>query len=130
MGLAHATVRATVAVADLDRATAFYEGTLGLTPRPGGIAAVRIYPCGGGELQVYASPGHAGASTATVASWSLDDFDATIDALRTAGVELLRYDGLDADERGVHAFGEHRVAWLQDPDGNVLALDNGSTGGM
>lgn len=126
MSLSNAQVRATVAVSDMARAREFYEGRLGLAAQPGGPDEIAIYECGGGSLlQVYASPEHAGKATATAASWSVDDYEATIDGLIANGVELVRYEGLDADERGVHVFGEHRVAWCEDPDGNVLAIDNG-----
>lgn len=125
MSLTNAQVRATVAVTDIDRATAFYEGTLGLLPVGGGMGAVRIYPCAGGSvLQVYASE-HAGATGATAASWSAEDFDATVDALAAKGVTFERQGDLPADERGVHTFGAHQVVWFKDPDGNTIALDNG-----
>ena len=130
MSLSDAPVRATVAVSDMERAAAFYEGVLGLEPPPAGSTGpmVRIYACGAGSrLQIYVSE-HAGTGTATVASWSVDDFDAVVDGLLAAGATLERYDGMEADERGVHAFGSHRVAWIADPDGNVLSLDNGASG--
>jgi catechol 2,3-dioxygenase-like lactoylglutathione lyase family enzyme len=126
MSLSTGRVRATIAVSDIARAGEFYEGKLGLTARSGGPEPVRIYPCGGGTvLQVYASPEHAGKATATVASWSVDDLDAVVDELSAKGVPFERYDELDADERGIHSFGEHRVAWFRDPDGNTCAVDNG-----
>ena len=130
MTLADARVRATIAVSDMDRAVAFYEGVLGLA-RLGETmqGQVRIYPCGQGSLlQVYASE-HAGTGTATVASWSAEDFDALVDALLAGGVAFDTYEGMPADERGVHAFGTHRVAWFRDPDGNVLSIDNGASPG-
>ena len=126
MSLSDEPVRATVAVSDIGRAVEFYEGTLGLTPRDGdGMADVRIYPCGSGSLlQVYASE-HAGTTTATVASWSADDFDSVVDELRAKGVALETYGEPATDERGVHTYGEHQVVWFKDPDGNTLAIDNG-----
>jgi catechol 2,3-dioxygenase-like lactoylglutathione lyase family enzyme len=126
MSLSDAQVRATVAVSDIGRAREFYEGTLGLrTSDDDGVDQVRIYRCGGGSvLQVYASE-HAGASTATVASWSADDFDAVIDDLIAKGVTFERYHEPATDDRGVHTFGEHRVVWLRDHDGNTIAIDNG-----
>jgi hypothetical protein len=65
------------------------EGTLGLSPLDGeGMDAVRIYRCGEGSLlQVYASE-HAGKATATVASWSVDDFDSVIEELTASGVSF------------------------------------------
>jgi catechol 2,3-dioxygenase-like lactoylglutathione lyase family enzyme len=128
MSLSDNPVRATIAVSDIDRAAAFYEGKLGLSDAGGG-PAVNIYDCGAGSsLQVYLSPDHAGKATATVASWSVADFDAEIDALIANGVEFERYDGMDADERGVHNFGGHKVAWCCDPEGNTIAIDNGGPG--
>jgi predicted enzyme related to lactoylglutathione lyase len=48
-------------------------------------------------------------------------------ALADLDVELLRYEGIDQDERGVWtAPGGIRVAWFRDPDGNVLSLSQHS----
>lgn len=127
MSLADAQVRATIAVSDMERAVAFYEGVLGLVQLGATMPGqVRLYPCGRGSvLQVYASE-HAGTGTATAASWSAQDFDDVVDALLAAGVVFETYEGMPADERGIHAFGTHRIAWFRDPDGNVLSLDNGA----
>ncbi len=130
MSLSSAPVRATVAVADITRAKAFYEEQLGLVPLDDDAGPIQAYACGSSWLQVYESPEHAGKATATVASWSVDDHDAVVDALIARGVTFDRHDSLACDDRGVHAFGAHRVAWCSDPDGNVLAIDNGQTAGM
>ncbi len=126
MSLRNAQVRATVAVSDIGGAAEFYEGTLGLSPLSGdGMEHVKIYPCGDGSLlQVYASE-HAGTASATVASWSVADFDSVIDDLTAKGVTFESQNDPATDERGVHTFGEHRVAWFKDPDGNTIAIDNG-----
>lgn len=128
MSLRDAQVRATIAVSDMGAAAAFYEETLGLSPLDGSeemSAAVRIYPCGAGSLlQVYESE-HAGTTTATVASWSAEDFDSVVDDLRANGVTFEGYGQPPTDEGGVHTFGEHKVVWFADPDGNTIALDNG-----
>jgi catechol 2,3-dioxygenase-like lactoylglutathione lyase family enzyme len=127
MSLSDAQVRATVAVSDIGRAAQFYEEMLGLSPMGDeGIAEVRIYPCGGGSLlQVYESE-HAGTATATVASWSATDFESVVDELGAKGVTFeSQAEGPPTDERGVHTFGEHKVVWFKDPDGNTIAVDNG-----
>ncbi len=125
MSLANAQARATVAVSDMTRAAEFYEGTLGLSPQDDGISGVRIYECGSGSLlQVYESE-HAGTATATVASFSADDFDSVVDDLSAKGVTFEKYDDPGTDEKGVHTYGGHRVVWLRDPDGNTIAIDNG-----
>jgi catechol 2,3-dioxygenase-like lactoylglutathione lyase family enzyme len=125
MSLSTSPVRATIAVADLEAVRPFYEDVLGLERLNDG-EHVAIYACGGdSRLQVYASPEHAGRATATLASWSVDDHDAVVDDLRAKGVVFEAVDGLEADPRGVHVFGPHHVAWCKDPEGNVLAIDNG-----
>lgn len=127
MSLSNALVRATVAVSDFDAAVRFYEGTLGLSPLgdEDGMEGIRMYSCGQDSLlQVYASE-HAGGTTATVASWSAENFDSTVEELRTRGVSFETTDEPPSDGTGVHTFGEHKVAWFKDPDGNTLALDNG-----
>jgi catechol 2,3-dioxygenase-like lactoylglutathione lyase family enzyme len=126
MSLSNAQVRATVAVSDISRAAEFYEGTLGLSPLgEGGIEHVWIYACGEGSLlQVYASE-HAGTATATVASWTAVDFKSVVDELSAKGVRFQASGEPASDERGVHTFGEHKVAWFVDPDGNTIAIDNG-----
>ncbi len=126
MSLANAQVRATVAVSDMTSAVEFYEGKLGLSPQGGdGMSDVRIYPCAGNSLlQVYASE-HAGTTTATVASWSADDFDSVVDELRAKGVTFETYGAPTTDEKGIHTYGDHRVVWIKDPDGNTIAVDNG-----
>lgn len=128
MSLSNAQVRATIAVTDMAKAADFYEGTLGLSPLGGGgemAEAVRIYPCAKDSLlQVYVSE-HAATTTATLASFSADDFESLVDDLSAKGVSFEGSGGPESDERGVHTFGEHQVAWFTDPDGNTIALDNG-----
>ena len=127
MSLKDAQVRATIAVSDMTSAAEFYEGTLGLSALgDDAMGHVRIYQCGGGSLlQVYVSE-HAGTATATVASWSSSDFESVVDELRGKGLAFASDGETPTDERGVHSFGEHKVVWFKDPDGNTIALDNGS----
>jgi catechol 2,3-dioxygenase-like lactoylglutathione lyase family enzyme len=126
MSLGNEQVRATIAVSDIHRAANFYEGTLGLAPDgESAMGAVRIYPCGrDSHLQVYESE-HAGTSTATAASWSVDDFAAVVGELGARGVTFESYGDPSTDEQGVHSYGEHKVVWFKDPDGNTIAVDNG-----
>ena len=53
----------------------------------------------------------------------MPDIEATLDGLARRGVEAVRYDGMEQDERGIWtAPGGTRVAWFRDPDGNTLSL--------
>lgn len=114
---------ATLAVSDLGRARAFYEGTLGLTPVMEDPGAV-VYRSGTSAVLVYPSA-YAGTNKATAASWTVgDEFDAIVDDLREKGVAFERYDDLpDMTREGdVHLLGEFKSVWFKDPDGNILAL--------
>nr|WP_294810807.1 hypothetical protein [uncultured Sphingomonas sp.] len=44
--------------------------------------------------------------------------------LRAKGVKLDEYpEGFDAVRDGVHAKGDFRAIWFQDPDGNILHVN-------
>jgi catechol 2,3-dioxygenase-like lactoylglutathione lyase family enzyme len=125
MGLSDSRVGALAAVSDLDRARRFYEGQLGLVPGEEEEQGV-TYPCADGTaIFVYLSPDNAGRSPATVAGWFVDDLDQTLEELASRGVTFERYDqpGLKTDERGVFDAGRFRAAWIKDPDGNTMALN-------
>jgi catechol 2,3-dioxygenase-like lactoylglutathione lyase family enzyme len=118
-------VSATIAVKDLSRARKFYEGTLGLevleNMEPGGI----VYKSGRSPVLVYKST-YAGTNKATAATWVVGgSVDEVVHGLKGRGVTFEHYDLPDITREGdVHVAGELRVAWLKDPDGNILALSS------
>jgi catechol 2,3-dioxygenase-like lactoylglutathione lyase family enzyme len=117
---------ATVAVRDLEKAAAFYEGILGLAVQAREGDEVVSYATGGTVLNVYRSQ-YAGTNKATSATWVVGDrLDAVVDALRARGVAFEHYDlpGLRR-EGDVHVGGDMRVAWFKDPDGNIHNLVSG-----
>lgn len=123
-------LRTSIAVSDLEKAVAFYEGKLGLQPLASGPSAhiadgSRVYGSGGGPaLNVYQSD-TAGKTRATLATWYVDDIDQIVDELASAGVELVRYDQFEHDATGITPrAGGGRIAWFQDPDGNTFALES------
>ena len=122
-------LRTSIAVSDIEKAVAFYEGRLGLQPLESGPSAhiadgSRVYGSGGGPaLNVYESD-TAGKTRATLATWYVDDIDQIVDELTSSGVELVRYDQFEHDSKGITArAGGGRIAWFQDPDGNTFALE-------
>jgi catechol 2,3-dioxygenase-like lactoylglutathione lyase family enzyme len=122
-------VRTSIAVSDIERAVAFYEGKLGLRSLWSGPSARienggRVYESAGGPaLNVYQST-TAGQTSATLATWYVDDLDQIVDELAAAGVEISRYDQLEHDAKGITArAGGGRIAWFQDPDGNTFAVE-------
>jgi catechol 2,3-dioxygenase-like lactoylglutathione lyase family enzyme len=129
MPLSRYQLRTSVAVSDIQRAVAFYEGKLDLQVLWSGPSAniadgSRVYGSGGGPaLNVYESV-TAGKTPATLATWYVDDIDQIVDELASSGVEFIRYDQLDHDAKGITArAGGGRIAWFQDPDGNTFALE-------
>lgn len=123
--LANHDAQATVAVKSLNTARPFYEDVLGLEPVGGEEASVQGYRCAGSVILVYEST-FAGTNQATVVTWPLgDDFDAVIAELRGKGVRFETYDMPGAKvQDGVHSFGEMKVVWFRDPDGNILSCGN------
>ena len=62
----------------------------------------------------------------TILGFSVPDVPATVKALRDKGVTFNIYQGVSQDELGVWTApgATVRVAWLKDPDGNVLSVTN------
>jgi catechol 2,3-dioxygenase-like lactoylglutathione lyase family enzyme len=64
-------------------------------------------------------------STATLASWGVDDAERVVDELVGRGVAFERYDEdpIVTDEKGIATFeGDAKVAYFRDPDGNTLSI--------
>jgi len=125
MGLSRYKVVAGLAVSDMDGAREFYEGKLGLSVGIDSGDNV-AYRCGEGSMMhVYLSPEHAGGSTATLASWYVDDVEGVVDELASKGVAFERYDEgpIITDEKEIATFeGGAKVAYFRDPDGNILSI--------
>ncbi len=124
MSLSESRVEPAIAVSDMERATEFYEGKLGLSGGQDQPDGGRTYPCGDGtRVHVYPSPANAGKSGATLAGWLVDDVNATVDELAGKGVRFEQYgEPFNTDERGIARIGNESIAWFKDPDGNVLAV--------
>jgi catechol 2,3-dioxygenase-like lactoylglutathione lyase family enzyme len=125
MSLSSYQLNASIAVSDMARASEFYEGRLGLAAASTGADGSKIYEAAGGaSLHVYPSPGNAGSSTATLATWYVDDVERVVDQLGSNGVTFERYEGLAADDKGISPrAGGGKVAWFRDPDGNTFAVE-------
>jgi catechol 2,3-dioxygenase-like lactoylglutathione lyase family enzyme len=122
--LANARIGANVPVSNVDEAISFYEGKLGLTLFERGDEHHYARFAGAGEtkLGIYQS-GTAGQARHTLASFVVDDVRAVVDELKANGVAFEEYDlpGMKTED-GVATVGDTRVAWLKDPDGNILEI--------
>ncbi len=119
--LAASPLFAFVPTVDMERAAAFYGDTLGLDVLERTPYAV-VLDAGGTTLRLTLVE-ELTPQPFTILGWLVEDVDATVAGLHAAGVEPLRYPGMDQDGSGVWtAPGGARIVWFQDPDGNTLSL--------
>ncbi len=124
---------AILAVADLDRARAFYGDTLGLElAEEGAEEGVLVYRTGATRLVVYVSE-FAGTNRANAVVWGVgDELDAIVAALEAKGVEFEHYLDIGRIDGNVHVAGPSsgsgqanvKLAWFKDPDGNILHINS------
>jgi catechol 2,3-dioxygenase-like lactoylglutathione lyase family enzyme len=109
------------AVDDLDAARRFYGETLGLeVSEQDGLLTLHL--AGGRDTLVYPKPDFVPA-TYTILNFPVDDIERAVDDLNARGVELLRYEGFEQDERGISRDpAGPPIGWFTDPAGNVLSV--------
>ena len=107
---------------DLEKAKAFYSGTLGLgvTETDEGL---ELHLAGGNTIFIYPKPNHTPASF-TVLNFPVKDIEEAVDELTNQGVQLERYElpGLKTDKRGIAKAPGMKIAWFKDPAGNILSV--------
>jgi catechol 2,3-dioxygenase-like lactoylglutathione lyase family enzyme len=107
-------------VDDVAAARRFYEGTLGMTVKEE-YGMLRLTVANGAQVLVYPKPNHQPA-TFTILNLPVPDVEAAVDELAGRGVEFVRYDGFEQDDKGVFRGGGPLIAWFTDPAGNVLSV--------
>jgi catechol 2,3-dioxygenase-like lactoylglutathione lyase family enzyme len=114
-------------VRDPEIALTFYRDTLGLKfLRDDGFALV--FEMDGVMLRLNAVPAFTPAQH-TVLGWQSDAIAVKVDELVGRGVVFNRYPNLVQDERGICTFPNgDKVAWFQDPTGNVLSISQFAAG--
>ncbi|MER9339749.1 VOC family protein [Mesorhizobium sp. M0601] len=121
--LANSNATANLAVKDLAKARAFYEGVLGLKEVHNEGGELIVYKSGDTSINVYRS-NFAGTNKATAVTWTVgDELGKIVEALKSKGVIFEHYDmpGLTL-EGDIHVGHGMKVAWFRDPDGNILNL--------
>ncbi|WP_402469925.1 VOC family protein [Isoptericola aurantiacus] len=117
---------ASFSVDDVDAAHRFYSDVLGLR-----VTAVRgsliLHLPGGTAIFVYPKGDDHVPASFTVFHLAVDDVDAVVDELAAHGLEPVRYEGFDHDEKGiVRGFMEGGDGvWFTDPAGNVVGFMDG-----
>jgi catechol 2,3-dioxygenase-like lactoylglutathione lyase family enzyme len=110
-----------VPTVDLARARVFYEKTLGLR-----VAEESPYACvfdANGTMLRLTPVRKLSRVRYTVLGWGVEDIASTVAAFTTAGVAFVSFRGMEVDAAGIWTSpGGDRVAWFEDPDGNLLSL--------
>jgi len=125
--LGQAPVTAFLGVTNLQRARAFFEGTLGLNVESLDAFALVLRSPSGPIRVTHVQ--QAAKAPYTVLGWDVTDIESTVRELSARGVKFNRYPGMDQDELGIwNAPSGSRIAWFQDPDENVLSVAQHSSG--
>jgi predicted enzyme related to lactoylglutathione lyase len=113
---------ASYSVDDIDAAKQFY-GELGLkvTAASDEHGPLWLHVAEDQEVLLYPKADHAPA-TYTVLNLSVDDVEEAVDDLAARGVQMIRFEGYEADDRGIHRSPGRRIAWFADPAGNFLSV--------
>lgn len=113
---------ASYSVDDIKAARQFY-GELGLqvTSASDEHGPLWLTLAGGQEILLYLKADHAPA-TYTVLNLSVEDVERAVDELVARGVQMIRFEGYEADDRGIHRARVHSIAWFADPAGNLLSV--------
>jgi catechol 2,3-dioxygenase-like lactoylglutathione lyase family enzyme len=123
--LSSAPVSATFPVRDLRAEQDFYSGKLGLSVAAGSVDKGFLeYRAGKGtNLLLFRSDVGSPQSGNTNATFEVADLRQEMAALRSRGVRFLDYDlpGVKTVD-GVAEMGEGVMAWIEDPEGYILAL--------
>ncbi len=111
-----------ICTSNLARATAFYRDTLGLSLVTEDACAA-VFDLAGTELRVSLVAGFT-PHEHTILGFRVPDVAAAVKALRDHGVTFNTYARFPHDDLGIVTLpgGATRVAWFQDPDGNVLSV--------
>jgi catechol 2,3-dioxygenase-like lactoylglutathione lyase family enzyme len=122
-------VTANVPASDLDRARHFYADVLGLTPageNPGGL----LYTTQGGTTFFLYETEYAGQAGHTIAQWHVGDVAEEVRDLKAKGLEFEHYDmpGVTWDGDVASMEGMGHAAWFKDSEGNIMCLDDATSG--
>lgn len=114
-----------VATSKPDESKAFYRDSLGLSLVEETPFAI-VFKSAQSTLRVQITE-KVHAPPYTSLGWEVNDLLATVRTLVNNGISFEHFDGLDQDDTGIWtAPGGALVAWLKDPDGNLLSITQGA----
>ena len=121
--LATASIIGFIPIHDMDSAEQFFAGKLGLRVVERGAFALVLVSANGQTIRCVPVPG-AHPQPFTILGWEVSDIHASVQELRSAGVEPICYPHFQQDADGVWTApdGSAQVVWFNDPTGNILSL--------
>ena len=120
--LAERRVHVTLPVADLDRARAFYERTLGFIPYSVQPTAV-LYRAAEGTLFAVSKGSAQSSGSHTQMAFTTDDIDTEVAEAKAAGIVFEEYDLPGFKTVGsIATVGPNRAAWFKDSEGNLIGV--------
>ncbi|MDO9472062.1 MAG: VOC family protein [Caulobacter sp.] len=122
-GLANAKVITFILTRDRAASTTWYAEVLGLPVVAADDGFASVLDLNGTLLRITQIDGYE-ASAHPALGWEVPDIAAVIGTLVSRGVTMTIYEGFGQDALGVWTSpdGKAKVAWFNDPDGNVLSL--------
>ncbi len=122
-GLVNAKVITFILTRDRSASMAWYAEVLGLPVVAADDGFASVLDLNGALLRITQIDGYE-ASAHPALGWEVPDIAATIRTLVDRGVTMTVYEGFGQDALGVWTSpdGKAKVAWFNDPDGNVLSL--------
>ena len=121
--LTHAAVTTILPVRNLERARAYYEKQLGLTPLGLQEDGKFLFSLGDGDTLALIPKPEGTKAEHTAISFKVDDIMAEIRSLKSQGVVFEDYDFPGFRTEGhVCVLGSEKAAWFKDPEGNILCL--------
>ncbi len=119
--LRDAKIIAFVATTDPVKAREFYESTVGLRFVSGDNFAL-VFDANGTMLRIQIVE-QVHPRNFTILGWEVRDIRKAVTDLADRGVVFNRYEGLKQDDLGIWTSpAKAKVAWFNDPDGNILSL--------
>lgn len=110
-----------VPTTDYEKARAFYEGKLGFEFISLDQFAL-VVKVGGHMIRIGKMPNFTPLQ-GTILGWEVDNIVAVVGWLKDRGVPVEKYPFVQDQELGIWtAPGGARIAWLKDPDGNILSV--------
>lgn len=119
--LSESEVMGFIPTKDAAKARAFYEGKLGLRFISDDSFALVVESRG--TIIRISKVENFTPFTFTILGWRVKNIEEDVRNLSSQGVSFRRFPGLDQNELGIWTSPDStKVAWFQDPDGNLLSL--------